>query len=326
MSSPSTPSGNPQLILNPDRDPAVPPWSFALTGAAPDPANGDPLPTDPGLVDVQDLGTSFVFTMPAGSVLEPGQTYTITLRMMLRPGLTPNDFVHEHRDHRRRGAARRLRAELRPRDGPVRRHGDRAASRRARAQHDQARPGRQRPRDCPTSPMSAATRPATRAPAQRPPTTSTAIPACRSLFRATPRPWRFRITNAGTLPISRLVSIDNLPTPGDQGLIVVIPRGSQWQPTYDGGLSLISDATTPPGAVFSTFYSTVVHAVHRRPQSGRHPMRARCVAATRRRRRPRTGAQHQGADRLPRHREVPARRLGGRGVPHPDDADARVGG
>ena len=31
--------------------------------------------------------------MPAGSVLEPGQTYTITLRMMLRPGLTPSDFV-----------------------------------------------------------------------------------------------------------------------------------------------------------------------------------------------------------------------------------------
>ncbi|HTH05704.1 MAG TPA: DUF5979 domain-containing protein, partial [Ilumatobacteraceae bacterium] len=68
--------------------------------------------------------------------------------------------------------------------------------------------------------------------------------------------WRLHVTNAGTVPISKLVSIDNLPTPGDQGLIVVIPRGSEWQPTYVGDAELIVDPTTPANADISLFYST----------------------------------------------------------------------
>ncbi|MFB7891890.1 DUF5979 domain-containing protein [Microbacterium sp. NPDC056044] len=252
---PLTAGGEPQLIFNPDRDPSVPPWSFALAGAAPTPPNGDPLPTDPDDVDVQDLGTSIVFTMPEGSVLEPGQTYTITLRMMLRPGLTPNDSVTN--------TATIDVAE--PLDECV-------------PSYDEATglcadTATVRPLAVPALSTVKSVR------ADNPPNLSD-VPNVRSddanftcegtanadgFYRYPCVPltlpgdtetWRLRVTNAGTVPISRLVSIDNLPTPGDQGLIVVIPRGSEWQPTYAGEAALIVDPTTPPNAQISLFYST----------------------------------------------------------------------
>jgi hypothetical protein len=80
-----------QLVFDPERDPSVSPYAFALTGPAPDPPNGGPLPTDPDVVDITEVGDTIAFAMPEGSVLEPGQTYTITIQLMLRPGLTPND-------------------------------------------------------------------------------------------------------------------------------------------------------------------------------------------------------------------------------------------
>ncbi|KJL40375.1 DUF5979 domain-containing protein [Microbacterium trichothecenolyticum] len=252
---PLTAGGQPQLIFNPDRDPSVPPWSFSLTGAAPTPPNGDPLPTDPDDVEVDDLGTSIVFTMPEGSVLEPGQTYTITLRMMLRPGLTPNDSVTN--------TATIDVAE--PLDECV-------------PSYDEATglcadTATVRPLAVPALSTVKFVR------ADNPPNLPD-VPNVRSddanfecdgaadadgFYRYPCVPltlpgdtetWRLRITNAGTVPISQLVSIDNLPTPGDQGLIVVIPRGSQWQPTYADSLELIVDPTTPANAQISTFYST----------------------------------------------------------------------
>ncbi|MFF2487065.1 DUF5979 domain-containing protein [Microbacterium sp. NPDC058062] len=252
---PLTATGEPQLIFNPDRDPSVPPWSFALTGAAPTPPGGDPLPTDPDDVDVQDLGTSIVFTMPEGSVLEPGQTYTITLRMMLRPGLTPNDSVTN--------TATIDVAE--PLDECV-------------PSYDEATglcadTATVRPLAVPALSTVKFVR------ADNPPNLPD-VPNVRSddanfacegsadadgFYRYPCVPltlpgdtetWRLHVTNAGTVPISKLVSIDNLPTPGDQGLIVVIPRGSEWQPTYAGEVALIVDPTTPTNAQISLFYST----------------------------------------------------------------------
>ena len=252
---PLTATGEPQLIFNPDRDPSVPPWSFALTGAAPTPPGGDPLPTDPADVEVEDLGTSIVFTMPEGSVLEPGQTYTITLRMMLRPGLTPNDSVTntatvdvaEPLDEcvpsydEATGLCADT-ATVRPLAVPAL-----STVKFVRADNPPNLPDVPNVRSddanftCEGS--------ATADGFYRYPCVPLTLPGDTET-------WRLHVTNAGTVPISKLVSIDNLPTPGDQGLIVVIPRGSQWQPTFVGDAALIVDPTTPANAQISLFYST----------------------------------------------------------------------
>ncbi len=247
--------GEPQLIFNPDRDPSVPPWSFALTGAAPDPAGGDPLPTDPDEVDVQDLGARLVFTMPEDAVLEVGQTYTITLQMMLRPGVTPNDFITNVATV---SVAEPLdecvpefdeendlcydEATVRPLAVPAL-----STVKSVRADNPPALPGVPdvvsdvNGYDCDgTADADGFHR----------------YPCVVMTLPGDTETWRFRVTNAGTLPVDRLVAMDNLPTPGDQGLIVVVPRGSQWQPTYAGGAALIREATTPGDAQLTTYYST----------------------------------------------------------------------
>ncbi|WP_194410134.1 DUF5979 domain-containing protein [Microbacterium cremeum] len=248
-------NGRPQLIFDPDRDPSVPPWSFALTGPAPTPPNGDPLPVDPDLVDVQDLGTSIVFTMPAGAVLEPGQTYTITLRMMLRPGLTPNDTVTNEASI---DIAEPL-DECVPSYDPVTGLCSDTATVRplavpalstvkyVRADNPPGLPGIPDVRSDDTNFDCAGTADAEG---------FYRFPCVPLTLPGDTETWRVRVTNAGTLPISQLVSIDNLPTPGDQGLIVVLPRGSQWQPTYAGGAALVVDPTTPANAQITLFYST----------------------------------------------------------------------
>jgi len=79
----------PMLELDPDVDD---PYAYALTGDAPDPANGLPMPTDPADVTatVSADGEEIQFTFPPGTVLEPGQTYTITVTLFPRPGVEAN--------------------------------------------------------------------------------------------------------------------------------------------------------------------------------------------------------------------------------------------
>jgi hypothetical protein len=42
-----TDADGPLLVFDPDRDPSVSPYTFTLSGAAPEPPNGSPLPTTP---------------------------------------------------------------------------------------------------------------------------------------------------------------------------------------------------------------------------------------------------------------------------------------
>ncbi|NYE19207.1 DUF5979 domain-containing protein [Microbacterium immunditiarum] len=252
---PLTATGEPQLVFHPDRDPSVPPWSFTLTGAAPTPPAGDPLPTDPDEVDVQDLGTSIVFTMPAGSVLEPGQTYTITLRMMLRPGLTPDDSVTNTALIDVAEPLDECVPEYDPATG--------LCSDTATVQ-PLAVPALSTVKSVRAdNPPNLAGIPNVRSDDANYSCEGTATPDEFYRFPCVPltlpgdtETWRVRITNAGTLPINELVAIDNLPTPGDQGLVVVLPRGSQWQPTYAGNAELVVEPTTPAGAVLTLYYST----------------------------------------------------------------------
>ena len=84
-----------QLVFDPDN-----PWTYtyALAGSAPTPANGTALPTGTSgpIVAVQADGygpQKITYSFPADSVLEVGQTYTITIPMMFRPGLVNNTNV-----------------------------------------------------------------------------------------------------------------------------------------------------------------------------------------------------------------------------------------
>ncbi|WP_375386510.1 DUF5979 domain-containing protein [uncultured Microbacterium sp.] len=244
-----------QLIFDPDRDPSVSPYTFALAGPTPNPPNGGTLPVDESQIQIDETTTRIVFRMPPGSVLEPGQTYTITIQLMLRPGLTPADSARNWAS---------VEANE-PFDGCVPTYD--AATGLCRD-------------DAIVRPLSV---PAVRtikyvkadAPVNEP-----GVPEVLSVANdyscegtATPggfyrapcvpvsRPggtetWRFTVTNAGTLPLDQVVAIDNLPTPGDRGLIAVLPRGSIWQPTFVGNVRLLTDSTSPSTPVLTTFYST----------------------------------------------------------------------
>lgn len=243
-----------QLIFYPDRDPSVSPYSFTLTG--PTPTAGLPLPTDPDALTIDEQPDRIVFTPPPGTVLGVGQTYRITIQLMLRPGLTPDDDIENTA----------VIAGGEPFD------------------------------DCVTTPAGQVTSTCADSSVVSPlaiPALSTikyvkadaphsidGVPDVLSVangytcegtattegfYRAPCVPvtlpggtetWRFTVTNAGTLPLDRVVSIDNLPIPGDQGLIATVPRESQWPPTLVGGVELLDTPTTPPGAVLTTYYST----------------------------------------------------------------------
>ncbi len=56
------------------------------------------------------------------------------------------------------------------------------------------------------------------------------------------------ITNISTVPVQRIVVLDTLPMPGDIGLEIPTPRGSQWEALFAGGV------TAPSGTV--VYYST----------------------------------------------------------------------
>nr|BFF09308.1 hypothetical protein GCM10025699_06110 [Microbacterium flavescens] len=242
------------LVLDPDRDPTVSPYTFALTGTAPDPPNGTALPTDPDVVDVDVLDDMIFFRMPGGSVLEPGQTYTITIQLMLRPGLPAGTQVQNW-------AVVSVDEPLDdcvPTLGPNGECMDDAivsplavpalsTIKYVRSDVDHNQPGI--PEVFSTVEGFECEGTAVAGRFYRAPCIPVTLPGGTET-------WRFRVVNAGTLPLDQVVSIDNLPTPGDQGLIVQLPRESEWEPTFVGGVVLVPTATTPAGAVLTTYYST----------------------------------------------------------------------
>ncbi|WP_164743466.1 DUF5979 domain-containing protein [Microbacterium sulfonylureivorans] len=242
------------LVLDPDRDPTVSPYAFALTGAAPVPPNGTALPTDPDEVDVDVLDDTIFFRMPGGSVLEPGQTYTITIQLMLRPGLPAGTQVQNW-------AVVSVDEPLDdcvPTTGPDGECMDDAivsplavpalsTIKYVRSDVDHGQPGI--PEVFSTIEGYECDGTAVAGRFYRAPCIPVTLPGGTET-------WRFRVVNAGTLPLDQVVSIDNLPTPGDQGLIVQLPRESEWEPTFVGAVELVPTATTPAGAVLTTYYST----------------------------------------------------------------------
>ncbi|GAA1320569.1 DUF5979 domain-containing protein [Leucobacter albus] len=54
--------------------------------------------------------------------------------------------------------------------------------------------------------------------------------------------WREELQNTGTTAMEKVVTIDSLPKVGDQGALVLLPRNSEWQPTWVGNVEVVEGA------------------------------------------------------------------------------------
>ncbi|MET0449614.1 MAG: DUF5979 domain-containing protein, partial [Aeromicrobium sp.] len=253
-----TDDAGPQLVFDPDRDPSVSPYRYELQGSAPADPNGTPLPTGTSgmIASVAPDGSSIRFVPPLGTAFEVGQTYTITVGLMLRPGLTPADQVVNT-------------AVIR---------GDRPFDSCSTTLSDD---GFECSDDTVVSPLSVPALSTRKYVQAETPHSEPGIPRVIStandydcsgpgvtdqgFYRSPCVPvtlpgdeeiWRFVVTNTGTLPIDTVVAMDHLPTPGDSGLIVVNPRGSAWAAAFAGEVQLVPTASTPAGTQLTTYYST----------------------------------------------------------------------
>ncbi|MDN4476015.1 DUF5979 domain-containing protein [Demequina sp. SYSU T00192] len=196
------------------------PYSYGLTGAAPDPATGLPMPTDPADVTatVSGDGSEIEFTFPPGTVLEVGQTYTITITLFPRPGVAAevpmtNSFgiVGERPFDECDGTFDEETGECQA-DTTVE-LGIAGALRSGKlVKADDDLLGVE-PADC------------------EPYLEDFYGPNCTPITApGDTETWRMLLQNTGTVPLDRVVAIDLLPTVGDTGAINTTDRGSQWDP------------------------------------------------------------------------------------------------
>ncbi|MFD6178217.1 MULTISPECIES: DUF5979 domain-containing protein [unclassified Isoptericola] len=230
------------------------PFRYALGGVAdPDPSTPD-LPTDAAQVTVDQQGDidSLGFTFPAGSVLEVGQSYTITVMVQFRLGLPPNTLVENTAgvtgDRPWDECSPRLNEET----GACEADADvKPSASAALEQQKLVKATNDDELDVIVDPD-----------ASNPPDECTPNAAGFYAYPCTPviapghdETWRVRVSNAGNLPMDTLVLYDRLPTPGDTGSYAGSQRGSAWAPilTDDPPPTFVG---LPDGAVGTFYYST----------------------------------------------------------------------
>ncbi|WP_062290683.1 DUF5979 domain-containing protein [Demequina phytophila] len=237
-----TDADGPMLQLEPGNDD---PYAYDLAGGAPDPANGLPMPEDSADVTetVSGDGSEIVFTFPPGTVLEPGQTYTITVSLYPRPGVAAgvdmtNSFgvVGERPFDECDGTLDEDTGECIA-DTTV----DLAIAGAIRSgkvvKADEGSLGVEPVSDdIDCTPGEDGFYPVGCVPITAPGETET---------------WRLQLQNTGTVPLDRLIAIDLLPTPGDTGAINPVDRLSEWTPILEDA---VVGADGPPGTL--TVYGT----------------------------------------------------------------------
>ncbi|MEL7978096.1 DUF5979 domain-containing protein [Isoptericola sp. F-RaC21] len=228
------------------------PFSYALAGDDPD-TDTPNLPTDAGDVTVDQTGDleGLRFTFPEGSVLEPNQTYTVTVMVMFRVGLPPDTVVSNTAGvtgdrpwdecsptlDEESGACEAT-ADVRPSESAAL-----SQSKRVKAtENDELEVFVD--------------------PAADPGTTCTPDEDGFYGYPCTPvvppghdETWRIRIDNVGNDPITKLVTYDRIPAPGDTGSYDTDPRGSAWRP-YLSAERLPAFRDLPPGVEGRLYYST----------------------------------------------------------------------
>ncbi len=208
----------PLLQLNPDTDEH---YTYELDGAPPEPPTGAPMPTDPAEVAVDETPDVLTFTFPEGTVLEVGQTYTITIDMVFRPGLPGDTQVTNTAGISGERPWDQCETTL---DEPTSEcrtettvHPTRAGALRGtkavRAVDDELGVLDTRNTGC--------------------------EPNADGFFQGGCVPvtkpggdevWRMTFTNTGNLPMDKIYALDRLPAVGDTGAIVDLPRDSAWAP------------------------------------------------------------------------------------------------
>ena len=223
----------PMLVYDPDRDGPGTGYTFALTGdPAPTPPNGPAMPTDTTEVTITEAPDGITFTFPAGTVLEVGQTYTITVPLQFRTGLAGNtpvtnttgiigdrpwDTCADTVDPST-GACEAETTVYPTRAGALR------GVKSVKAVDDEL--GVLNTRDNPAGCI--------------PDDDGFYVGGCVPVTKpGGDEIWRMTFTNTGNLPQDKVYAIDRLPTPGDTGAITSLGRGSQWTPvpkriTYAG--------------------------------------------------------------------------------------------
>ncbi|WP_418275654.1 DUF5979 domain-containing protein [Isoptericola jiangsuensis] len=233
------------------------PYTFTLSGPDPDPAEGTPLPTTAGgpdgvvLDQTGDL-ESIEVSFPDGSVLGVGQTYTITVQVNFRLGLSsqitventaavvgdrPWDECTTRLDDE--SGACEADADVRPTESAVLNQ-----TKLVKATDDDEidvvlAPGADPDTVCTTDADGFYSYPCT-----------PVIPPGHD------QTWRINIGNVGNDPFTKIVGYDRLPTPGDTGSYADTPRDSAFGPILRGDPPprLVN---APEGTGVTFFYTTV---------------------------------------------------------------------
>ncbi|GAA1778098.1 DUF5979 domain-containing protein [Leucobacter iarius] len=237
---PTDAAGKPWLVFDPEGD--APRYAYAFQKGSVAPAAPNlPMTTDAAKIRVTEApGTSpkrIEFAFPDGTVLMPGESYTITINMMFRPGIVANQHITNGLEVTAEepfafcngvegdvnacatstevyptvvGALRGQKFVKADDDelGVTNVANPAASDKCSPALSDDL--GAFYARDC--------------------------VPITKPLHTET---WREQVQNSGTVDMDEVVAIDRLPVPGDQGALALLPRGSQWMPEWAGALRIV---------------------------------------------------------------------------------------
>ncbi|RLP80710.1 isopeptide-forming domain-containing fimbrial protein [Mycetocola lacteus] len=246
------PTGKPWLIFDDQSD--DPRYEFGYQPSGTTPAPHLPMPTDPAQITITEgknadgEPTNIAFEFPKGTVLMPGDTYTITLNMMFRPGIAAGQHVTNT-------VLAEAAQPFQFCNGEAHEVLGCAADTDVYPTEVGALRGQKFVKSNDTElGVTDVTNPA----AECTPTvddfySGNCVPITKPLGIET---WRERVQNSGTLEMDKVVTIDRLPTPGDQGALVLLPRGSQWEPTWTGPITPVTadGYRTPEGVEY--YYSS----------------------------------------------------------------------
>lgn len=248
--------GKPQLIFDPDMDPAKR-FSFALDNRmAP---NSSVMPVKANQVDVtylDELGDPLVgdgepfgvkFTFAKGRVLYPQEAYTVTVNMMFRPGVEAgqanaltNKFKIVSENERFTGCnfvefpsghevdECEASTEVYPTEAGALR-----GKKYVRA-NDTELETNNVPNPNPSKDVCVTQFEGPQVPGYY---VNNCVPITKPLGVET---WREELQNTGTISMDKVITIDSLPKIDDQGALVLLPRKSEWQPSWVGNTKLVT--------------------------------------------------------------------------------------
>ncbi|MFC4335090.1 DUF5979 domain-containing protein [Salininema proteolyticum] len=225
-----------QLMFDPEENPGGEgAFSYTLEGDAPDPANGEAMPTDPADVTTDVTGDveRIEFTFPAGTVLEVGQTYAITVELMIRPGLAGDTVLDNSFGVTGDRPWDECDGTLDPDTGECRAEASVKVSTTASLR------GRKSVRAVDDElGVHKTDEDAACAPNADGFYTGPCVPITKP---GGDEVWRTSIVNTGNVAMTDLIGVDQLPAPGDTGGINPNPRGSEWKALFEGTMEVVSD-------------------------------------------------------------------------------------